>query len=378
MSTSLTPSPARRRAFAPRWTSGATSSPTTVARGRRQGSTRRTSWSRSPARRRASAPRWTSTDTPSPTTAARGRRRTRWTRGAGWTPSPARRRASAPRWTSRYAVTYDGRTWSSPDEIDSGMPCGPSPARGRASAPRRTATAASSPTTADRGRHPTASTRGVDWTPCRARGRALRRGGQRRRRPRVQRPLVVGARQTRPEQGRAAQRLLPEGELLRRGGRVEQRPHLRRRLVVVARRIDAENVLDSVSCPTASFCAAVDGIGNVLTYDGRSWSAPRGVETGNDWLLFLPDGEFLRGGGRVRIRRHLRRHHVVVTRRDRRGEQPVLRLLPDSELLRAVDEYGTSSPTTAAVVVTRRDRHGERDLDSVSCPTASFCAAVDE
>jgi hypothetical protein len=33
-------------------------------------------------------------------------------------------------------------------------------------------------------------------------------------------------------------------------------------------------VLDSVSCPTASFCAAVDGTGYTFTWNGTSWSRP--------------------------------------------------------------------------------------------------------
>ena len=74
----------------------------------------------SPARRRASAPRWTATATSSPTTATRGRRPTSIDPAAtNWSPSRARRRASAPRWTTYgHALTYNGSSWSSPDEID--------------------------------------------------------------------------------------------------------------------------------------------------------------------------------------------------------------------------------------------------------------------
>jgi hypothetical protein len=35
-----------------------------------------------------------------------------------------------------------------------------------------------------------------------------------------------------------------------------------------------------VSCPTSSFCAAVDGAsGNVVTFDGSSWSAPVNIDS---------------------------------------------------------------------------------------------------
>ena len=46
-----------------------------------------------------------------------------------------------------------------------------------------------------------------------------------------------------------------------------------------AHNVDSTNKLSSVSCPTASFCAAVDQQGNTLTYNGTSWSAPTNVDS---------------------------------------------------------------------------------------------------
>ena len=40
-------------------------------------------------------------------------------------------------------------------------------------------------------------------------------------------------------------------------------------------------VLSSVSCPTASFCAAADSSGNAFIYDGSSWSSPDSIDPGN-------------------------------------------------------------------------------------------------
>jgi hypothetical protein len=37
--------------------------------------------------------------------------------------------------------------------------------------------------------------------------------------------------------------------------------------------------LASVSCPSAGFCAAVEGLG-LLTYDGSAWSAPENIDAG--------------------------------------------------------------------------------------------------
>ncbi len=39
--------------------------------------------------------------------------------------------------------------------------------------------------------------------------------------------------------------------------------------------------LNAVSCPSTSFCVAGDVSGNLLTYDGTSWSAPNSVDPGN-------------------------------------------------------------------------------------------------
>ena len=155
-------------------------------------------------------------------------------------------------------LTYNGSSWSSPVNIDAGTGCTPSPARRRASAPRWTATATSSPTTAARGRHPRASTRGVgtvlvscptasfcaavDYTATPSPTTAAR-----------------GRRPTASTRRRTCLRLVPDGELLRRGGlrAATSSPTTAAR----GRRPTASTrgtSLISVSCPTASFCAAVD------------------------------------------------------------------------------------------------------------------------
>jgi hypothetical protein len=37
------------------------------------------------------------------------------------------------------------------------------------------------------------------------------------------------------------------------------------------------NTLQSVSCPSASFCTAVDQQGEAFTYNGHLWSSPSGI-----------------------------------------------------------------------------------------------------
>jgi hypothetical protein len=39
------------------------------------------------------------------------------------------------------------------------------------------------------------------------------------------------------------------------------------------------NGLTAVSCPSATFCAAVDNLGQALTFNGSAWSAPEAIDT---------------------------------------------------------------------------------------------------
>jgi uncharacterized Fe-S cluster protein YjdI len=136
----------------------------------------------------------------------------------------------------------------------------------------------------------------------------------------------------------------------------------------------------SVSCPTASFCAAVDRFGGALTYNGTSWSPPDQIDPGH-WLYsvscatasFCVAVDF--GGN-------------FLTYNGTSWSSPV-----------AVDaQYGLSSVSCAtASFCVAVDGNGNfltyngtswsspDEIDpsagsvvSVSCPTASFCAAVDD
>ena len=97
--------------------------------------------------------------------------------------------------------------------------------------------------------------------------------------------------------------------------------------------------IDGVSCPSASFCAAVDSGGNALTYDGTSWSAPDSIDPGNGDLSSVS--------------------------------------CPSASFCAAVDYEGNvlTYDGTSWSAPDSIDPRG--NLSSVSCPSASFCAAVD-
>ena len=48
--------------------------------------------------------------------------------------------------------------------------------------------------------------------------------------------------------------------------------------MVVALGHRRQRIPRSVSCPSATFCAAVDGVGNALIYNGSSWSSPSDID----------------------------------------------------------------------------------------------------
>ena len=98
--------------------------------------------------------------------------------------------------------------------------------------------------------------------------------------------------------------------------------------------------LTSVSCPTTSFCAAVDTLGRALTWNGHAWSAPQGIDP--------------RGAGMESVSCPTSGYCVAV---DGNG--------------RALTWNGTS---WSAPVLIDGTGYG---LQSVSCASARFCAAGD-
>jgi hypothetical protein len=111
--------------------------------------------------------------------------------------------------------------------------------------------------------------------------------------------------------------------------------------------IDSSNALTSVSCPSASFCTAVDYVNgqtaepSALTYDGSSWSAPTQADTaGYLEAVSCASSSFC----------------AAI---DLQGK--------------AVIYNGSAWGAPTQVEQFENNEH----LTSVSCPSASFCAAVD-
>ncbi len=103
--------------------------------------------------------------------------------------------------------------------------------------------------------------------------------------------------------------------------------------------IDGSSSINSVSCPSATFCVAVDNAGNALTYNGSSWSSPSNID-GSSTInsVSCPSAGFC----------------VAV---DNAGS--------------ALTYNGSSWSSPSNI-----DGNSASHLTSVSCATASFCAAV--
>ncbi|MDX6229850.1 MAG: hypothetical protein QOI76_3240 [Frankiales bacterium] len=100
----------------------------------------------------------------------------------------------------------------------------------------------------------------------------------------------------------------------------------------------------SISCPSSTFCAEVDAVGNAFTYNGTTWSAA--VRIDNTAL----------------------------------GEQFPVRLnsvsCASASFCAAVDELGNATTYNGSTWSTPVNIDSQR-LGSVSCSSATFCAAVD-
>jgi hypothetical protein len=121
--------------------------------------------------------------------------------------------------------------------------------------------------------------------------------------------------------------------------------------------IDPGTYLQAVSCASATFCVAIDRKGNALTFNGSAWSAPVNAD---------PNGLSMGEGG---------------------ISWPVVSC-PASDFCAAVDGAGgnvvtfNGSTWSAPVKVDSEAANSASEpvlkfLMSVSCPSAVFCAAGD-
>jgi hypothetical protein len=180
-------------------------------------------------------------------------------------------------------------------------------------------------------------------------------------------------------------------------------------------RIDAGYNLYSVSCPSASFCAAGDNNGNVLTYNSGSWSSPRSIDAGGGGLLSVscpsasscaavdgkgnvltyngsswssPDSIDASGGGLNSVSCPTASFCTAMDSNGNVLTYSSLLAISTTTITSVTANPVVSQPVSIGVNATWPNTYSGSSwssksidagniLQSVSCPTASFCAAVD-
>jgi len=111
--------------------------------------------------------------------------------------------------------------------------------------------------------------------------------------------------------------------------------------------VDTSGQLETVSCPSTSFCVAGDSVGNVLAWNGTTWSVPQPVDPSP---AGAPVGS-----------------HALAS---------VSCAAPTFCV--AVDSGGNVVSFDGTTWSTPRDIDGATGLVSVSCASTTFCLAVDK
>jgi RHS repeat-associated protein len=142
--------------------------------------------------------------------------------------------------------------------------------------------------------------------------------------------------------------------------------------------IDGTKSIKSVSCPTSSFCEAVDGSGNALSYNGTSWSSATLIDRHNVLdSVSCPTISFCEGvdnSGNA-----LKYNGTSWSAASSIDGTKVINSVscPTSSFCMAVDGSGNALNFNGTSWSTATSIDGTKSIKSVSCPTTSFCEAVD-
>jgi RHS repeat-associated protein len=144
--------------------------------------------------------------------------------------------------------------------------------------------------------------------------------------------------------------------------------------------VDGDNTIFSISCPTTSFCAAVDNDGNLFSWNGSSWSSADDIDTtvvmysvsctsSSDCTAADNSGDVLytTNGWSSHTRTNVDSH--MIDRVSCASSSDCTAVDNDGRVVSTANDWSTHSGPT--------EIDGTTHIGSVSCPTTSFCAAVD-
>ncbi len=139
-----------------------------------------------------------------------------------------------------------------------------------------------------------------------------------------------------------------------------------------------DGAMVSVSCPTASFCMAVDSNGRVLHFNGTTWAAPLSID-GSNYLssVSCPTVTFCmavdRGGNALSFNGTTWAAPLSID-----GTHSLYSVsCPTVSLCKAVDGSGNALSFNGSTWAAPLSVDSTNEISSISCPTTSFCMAVD-
>ncbi|MCL4448303.1 MAG: IPT/TIG domain-containing protein [Actinobacteria bacterium] len=138
--------------------------------------------------------------------------------------------------------------------------------------------------------------------------------------------------------------------------------------------ISPSNSLNSVSCPSATFCVAVDGNGNALTYNGTSWSSPTNIDGTNQLhSVSCVSASFCMAVGGGNVLTYNGTSWSAPTNIDGTNWLYSVSCVSTSFCM-AVDSNGNALTYNGTSWTS--SQIGTNSIGSVSCVSTSFCAAV--
>ncbi|WP_249012447.1 hypothetical protein [Conexibacter sp. DBS9H8] len=140
--------------------------------------------------------------------------------------------------------------------------------------------------------------------------------------------------------------------------------------------VDGTNLISSVSCPSPSFCIAVDGQGNALSFNGNSWSAPTAIDSYALNAVSCPSVSFcVAVDGQGNALTFNGSSWSAADSIDTNGLES--ESCTSTSFCAAVDSSGYALTFNGSSWNSAGDIANQNPLPSVSCQSSSFCVAVD-
>ena len=145
--------------------------------------------------------------------------------------------------------------------------------------------------------------------------------------------------------------------------------------VLTAARVDTLTDLDAVSCPTFAFCAAAGGGGRAYTSNGTTWSGPTVLPSGALWSISCLSATFCAAVDQDNAFVFNGTSWSTPTRLGLSGVQSVS--CASTDFCVAVDHHGNAFTFDGTTWSPPANIDSTSPLMSISCPSHDFCVALD-